>query len=54
MNLGEKDMKQLEAIDKIVPLVVPQIVGVFDNGIYFDLYTVTYDSLDRTDKSKIL
>lgn len=31
-----------------------QIVGVFDNGLHFDLYTVTYDSLHRTDEIKIL
>lgn len=34
--------------------VGPQIVGVFDNGLHFDLYTVTYTSLPQTDKIKIL
>jgi len=34
--------------------VGPQIVGVFDNGLHFDLYTVTYDSLPRTDDLKVL
>ena len=37
-----------------VNFVGPQIVGVFDNGLHFDLYTVTYDSLSRTDAIKIL
>lgn len=31
-----------------------QIVGVFDDGLHFDLYTVTYDSLRKTDEIKIL
>ena len=37
-----------------VNFVGPQIVGVFDNGLHFDLYTVTYDSLHRTDEIKVL
>jgi predicted nucleotidyltransferase len=37
-----------------VNFVGPQIVGVFDDGLHFDLYTVTYDSLKRTDEIKIL
>jgi predicted nucleotidyltransferase len=36
-----------------VNFVGPQIVGVFDNGLHFDLYTVTYDSLQRTDEIKL-
>lgn len=34
--------------------VGPQVVGVFDNGLHFDLYTVTQDTLKRTDEVKIL
>lgn len=37
-----------------VNFVGPQIVGVFDNGLHFDLYTVTCDSLHRTDVIKVL
>lgn len=37
-----------------VNFVAPQIVGVFDDGLHFDLYTVTYDSLCKTDEIKIL
>lgn len=37
-----------------VNFAAPQIVGVFDNGLHFDLYTVTYDSLHRTDEIKVL
>lgn len=37
-----------------VNFVGPQIVGVFDDGLHFDLYTVTYDSLHRTDEIKVL
>lgn len=34
--------------------VGPQIVGVFEDGLHFDLYTVTCDSLTKTDKVKVL
>lgn len=37
-----------------VNFVGPQIVGVFDNGLHFDLYTITNDSLHRTDEIKVL
>jgi predicted nucleotidyltransferase len=37
-----------------VNFVGPQIVGVFDNGLHFDLYTVTPDSLHMTDEIKVL
>lgn len=30
--------------------VGPQIVAVFDNGLHFDLYTVTLDTLQKTDE----
>lgn len=34
--------------------VGPQIVAVFDNGLHFDLYTVTLDTLQKTDEIKVL
>ena len=34
--------------------VGPQIVAVFDNGLHFDFYTVTLDTLPKTDKIKII
>lgn len=34
--------------------VGPQIVGVFDDGLHFDLYTVTEASLHHTDEVKVL
>ena len=34
--------------------VGPQIVGVFDNGLHFDLYTITIDKLQYTDQIKVL
>ncbi|WP_440895654.1 nucleotidyltransferase domain-containing protein [Amphibacillus sp. Q70] len=37
-----------------VNFVGPQIVGVYDNGLHFDLYTVTYDTMNRTGEIKIL
>lgn len=37
-----------------VNFVGPQIAGVFNDGLHFDLYTVTYDTLHRTDEIKIL
>ena len=37
-----------------VNFVGPQIVGVYDNGLHIDLYTVTSNSLQNTDKIKVL
>lgn len=37
-----------------VNFVGPQIVGVFNNGLHFDFYTVTCSSLHKTDKIKVL
>lgn len=37
-----------------VNFVGPQIVGVYNNGLHFDLYTVTYETLKRTDEIKVL
>ena len=34
--------------------VGPQIVGVFDNGLHFDLYTTTVEKLQYTDAIKVL
>lgn len=34
--------------------VGPQLVGVFDNGIHIDLYTLTSNSMNTTDKIKVL
>lgn len=34
--------------------VGPQIVAVFDNGLHFDLYTVTFETLQKTDEIKVL
>jgi predicted nucleotidyltransferase len=34
--------------------VGPQIVGVYEDGLHFDLYTVTVESLKRTDEILIL
>lgn len=37
-----------------VNFVGPQIVAVFDNGLHFDFYTVTLDTLPKTDEIKII
>jgi len=37
-----------------VNFVCPQILAVFDNGLHFDLYTVTIDNLPQTDAIKVL
>lgn len=34
--------------------VGPQIVAVFDNGLHFDLYTVTIETLSFTDEIKVI
>jgi predicted nucleotidyltransferase len=34
--------------------VGPQLVGVFDNGIHIDLYTLTSNSMNTTDQIKVL
>lgn len=34
--------------------VGPQVVGVFEDELHFDLYTVTFDSLPKTDKIKVM
>lgn len=37
-----------------VNFVAEQIVAIYDNGLHFDLYTVTEDTLPRTDKAKVI
>lgn len=37
-----------------VNFVGPQIVAVFDNGLHFDFYTVTLETLQKTDEIKII
>lgn len=37
-----------------VNFVAEQIVAIFDNGLHFDLYTVTENSLPHRDKAKII
>lgn len=34
--------------------VGPQIVGVFENGMHFDLYTITKNQLKQTDEIKVI
>lgn len=54
--------KRISYMEKYKPLIFhqeanfvgPQIVGVFDNGLHFDLYTVTLNSMKKTDDIKIL
>lgn len=54
--------RRLEYMSKYRPLIYyseanfvgPQIVGVFDNGLHFDLYTVTLSSLKATGDIKVL
>lgn len=54
--------RRIEYMEKYRPLIFtenanfvgPQIVGVYDNGLHFDLYTVTYDTLHHTDEIKVL
>jgi len=37
-----------------VDFIGPQIVAVFDNGLHFDFYTVTLDTLPKTDEIKVI
>jgi len=54
--------KRIRYMEKYMPLVYwshanfvgPQIVGVFENALHFDLYTVTPDSIPQTDNIKII
>jgi len=54
-----KRIKYLEAYKPIIyytneNFVAPQIVAVFEDGLHFDLYTVTKESLHCTDEIKVL
>lgn len=54
-----KRIKYLEAYKQIIyyteeNFVGPQIVAVFEDGLHFDLYTVTKESLHCTDEIKVL
>lgn len=54
--------KRISYMEKYRPLIFhqelnfvgPQIAGVFEDGLHFDLYTVTQNSMKRTDAIKIL
>lgn len=55
-------MRRLEYLRQYRPIIYwseanfvgPQIVAVFDNGLHFDLYTVTPDILQKTDEIMVL
>lgn len=55
-------LRRLDYLNAYRPLIFcsesnfvgPQIVGVFDDGLHFDLYTVTESSLQHTDAVKVL
>lgn len=54
--------KRIEYMEKYRPMIFwqevnfvgPQVAGVFDNGLHFDLYMVTPESLHMTDEIKVL
>lgn len=54
--------KRVDYLEQYKPLIYwsetnfvgPQIVAVYDNGLHFDLYTVTLETLQRTDEIKVL
>ncbi len=55
----EKRMEYLESYLPVlyvehVNFVAEQIVAIYDNGLHFDLYTVTEDTLPHTDKAKVI
>lgn len=55
----DKRIKYLEAYLPIlyiehVNFVAEQIVALYDDGLHFDLYTVTEDTIPHTDKAKII
>jgi predicted nucleotidyltransferase len=58
-NFLSKRLKYLQAYKQIIyyteeNFVGPQIVTVFEDGLHFDLYTVTKENLHNTDQIKIL
>lgn len=54
--------KRIEILQSYRPLIYyseanfvgPQIVGVYDNGLHIDLYTITLNNLKQSDKIKVL
>jgi predicted nucleotidyltransferase len=54
--------KRVEYLEKYLPLlyvehvnfVAEQIVAIYENGLHFDLYTVTEKSLPHTDQAKVI
>ena len=54
--------KRIQYLEKYMPLIYwsesnfvgPQIVGVFENGLHFDLYMVMADGIPQTDDIKII
>lgn len=54
--------KRIDYLEQYRPLIYwseanfvgPQIVAVYDNGLHFDLYTVTLETLQKTDQIKVL
>ncbi|SHO48451.1 nucleotidyltransferase domain-containing protein [Anaerocolumna xylanovorans] len=54
--------RRLEYLGNYLPLiyaeqvnfVAEQIVAIYNNGLHFDLYTVTADTMPHTDKAKII
>ena len=61
-NLDVFLSKRIQYMEKYMPLIYwseanfvgPQIVGVFENALHFDLYTVNPDSIPQTDDIKII
>lgn len=61
-KLDEFLMRRIGYLEQYRPIIYwseanfvgPQIVAVFDNGLHFDLYTVTFDTLKKTDAIKVL
>ncbi len=63
-NEGLEDFlnKRIDYLNQYRPIVYwsesnfvgPQIVAVYDNGLHFDLYTVTIETLQNTDEIKVL
>jgi len=61
-NREEFLSKRIQHLEAYMPLVYwsesdfvgPQIVGVFEDALHFDLYTVTPDDIPKTDDIKVL
>lgn len=54
--------RRLEYLENYLPVVytehvnfvAEQIVAIYDNGLHFDLYTVTAETMPHTDKAKVI